>query len=359
MPEIKNLENILSEFYSIRHIKEIENTKNNYRNFSGDENNTKEINKDFELCAIYSDFIRVYIVLLLSCRIENYLFRFGYLYNRLISSSQEKIAIKPDEFRDRLIRQNLELVLYDLVANTEQVSSFRNLFFKYTKDLDGRDDKKTFMAKLITDIVLKELKLKEKGNYKFKDLLGNSKFNNRFINRTWKMFFNVSEENIQKYIDFNALSRLSWFEIFTCLGIRALFTKCMRTWFHPISFKSQLTGKTGIQRYFDGLYTPQIDTDPNVLYFVKFCTLSVTGVSAINNFCTAVQEIEDIVEAEVKGLLYIPGYPTNDTLKMEIFWQDEKKFKLNVLYLEDYYQLFKLWEPSLVQEYILRKTTKI
>jgi hypothetical protein len=178
----------------------------------------------------------------------------------------------------------------------------------------------------------------------------------RYIIMNWMRFLGLSEEAVYACLVPGFFSGLTMRRISYCLGMRALLTYGLEDNFRPFLLSDFYRGRSGLLHLFDGVISfTNTEVSPR-MYLTKTCSLGVTGISIINDFCFALKDIEDIIDKGVGGILFVPGYPTSDTLRMELFWNDLKGVDVTVLYLADFYELFKIWDRERIERFLIEKT---
>ncbi len=177
---------------------------------------------------------------------------------------------------------------------------------------------------------------------------------------SWTRYLNISESSCFGRLAGALGAETRRFSERTCLRIsqtllfRAVFKHLLGSSFDPFAFGDKYEGPSLLPRYFDGFVSLPSGDDIGA-YLLRTSTMETTWVSAIHNFGLAIEDVRNLYPEDIRGILFVPGYPNKDTLKAELFWQNQKKIDITVLYLLDLYELVRMWDDNSCLEYVTRR----
>lgn len=186
---------------------------------------------------------------------------------------------------------------------------------------------------------------------------GQVRIEERDLYLLWGHFLNVSLGSVYAYLTPRAFSDIDFFRIGSALGLRALLAFHFQTDFAPLIRTRPIRGVSGIPRFFDALITLRGESRKARRMLVKTSTFGSTGGSIINDFGVSFEDVKPVLDFEVQGVVFVPGYPNPGTHRAELAWNYQKGNRITVLYLADYFELFRGWEPRFTHEFMSRRTS--
>ncbi|MCB2230294.1 hypothetical protein KQH82_06230 [bacterium] len=235
----------------------------------------------------------------------------------------------------------IALMLRDVILNTEPLTTLQ-----------------TFHDELLADVKVKLTLAHQLGVNAWKQPDYVRSYSNLGL-CSWARYLNISESSCFVRLsgalthETRRFSDRTYLRITQTLFFRAVFTFLFESAFVPLAFGDKYVGSSLLPRYFDGLVT--LPSSDEAVYLLRTSTVDITWVSAINNFGLSVEEVRELYPEDVRGILFVPGYPNRDTLNAELFWQNQRKVDITVLYLLDLYELLRIWNTSDCQEYVTRR----
>jgi hypothetical protein len=234
------------------------------------------------------------------------------------------------------VKNLLGVATRDMIYATEETSMLKQVLPKTLRDTDDR-----------SQWVPEELEYSLQS-----DPTSTDDCNCKDIIHTWVRFLGVSENTAYAHLLKGAFSDMDLLKIVACLALRALLTAQLSSTFHPILLGDALRGVSQVPRYFDGMLSLDGGTlSASMICLVRSSTLEL-GVSAISSFCVALEDASTTSEEQLHGILFIPGFPTSDTLRTELYWRDIRHQRITVLYLADFYELFRIFESENILYYL-------
>jgi len=334
------------ELESFKKIKEIEDSKTKIRQRL-DQKVAAEISQQLDFTRyLYLDFVRVFLMMVDTVCCEE--MRTG----EYPGTNRKGKKAKTQE--EQIARGLVESFFKDLVYNTEQIAALRRVV---QNDINASQGSGFWIPlDFVNDI--SEL-LGPNSNWQDSNFIKTVKDETKseqYIIRNWMHFLNLSEDAVYACLVPGAFSQLTMSRISYCLGLRALLTYCLESSFHPFLLGDFLRGRSGLPRFFDGVIRFTNAEAPSKIYLTKTSSFGTTGISIINDFCFAIRDVQDILDRKAAGILFVPGYPTPDTLKMELHWKDSWEVDVTVLYLADFYELFRIWDSKRIEIFLAERT---
>jgi len=193
---------------------------------------------------------------------------------------------------------------------------------------------------------------------------GNGSLRSELNARTWMHFLNISENSVYLRLKHGSISFLDLIRTLYCLLMRAMLVS---RWydsdvdvegedFIPLGQQEAIPGRSRMLRYFDGFIYLPLNNGDYQHYLLKTSSLGPTSVSIINDFCESLEDIKSTFIENTPGILFVPGYPTSDTISTEIYWRDIRRLYVTVLYLADFYEMFRLWDKSKIEKFLVYRT---
>lgn len=174
----------------------------------------------------------------------------------------------------------------------------------------------------------------------------------------------ISESFVSPYINAKYLASRHYQRLFYCLILQAILIKTFEFDFYPFSYSSStksndLTiGKSGIRRPFDGLLKIE-NVESHTYYLTKFINISISDIDTINMIGISLKDIqENIITStgdNTNCIIFIPSHPTKDSLEHIMYWKNIEHIDINVLYLVDFFEIFRLWEPNKIKRFLIEK----
>ena len=251
-----------------------------------------------------------------------------------------------------LIKELLGEALKSLTYNSDLASSLAKVIREHG---DNFKNPESWLPKSYKKIIKESLKGKRNGSL--------------VPIQSWTRFLGVSENSVYSRLASGPFSYHDLRRIVYCLMMRAFLTFSLRSEvFLQFSFGDYIEGVSHLPRYFDGYLTLESeDKGFERSYIIKTSCIGISGVSMINDFCTSLEDIAPIMDETPGGILFIPGYPTTDTLRAEVYWNHVKHMDITVLYLTDLYEFFRLWnqysaysdtDSRFIEKFLLRRVNE-
>ncbi len=167
----------------------------------------------------------------------------------------------------------------------------------------------------------------------------------------------ISESNVRPFITANIISNLCFRRLIFGLILQAMFINVFKNDFMPMGINSEdsIIGSSGIRRYLDGFLRLTIPNQGEKVFLLKLVNLSIGDTGIICSTGISLKDIKKRVKDEVNSIVFIPGYPTSESLEREIYWRNESRINLNLLYLNDFFEMFKLWKKKDVRRFLIEK----
>lgn len=345
----KNKLSWFEDLEAYKKIRDIENyRRERYQRLGQDGSAATDQGLEFTQC-MYLDFVRVFL------KMNEAVWAEQIMAETKASSKQKTKKLKTYQKQtvDK-INDLLGSFFRYLIYKTEPVLSFKQIVPNEIKVTEHNNlwippDFSTHIQELFKSVLKSQTGDHQK-------ILEDQMESEQNIIRMWMYFLNLSEDAVRIALVPQAFSELRMRQVSYCLAMRALLTYRLLGSFHPLLLGESLRGSSGLPRFFDGTITIlDKKTTPNI-YLTKTSSLGSTGISIINNFCVSLIDVKDILDEKVGGILFLPGYPTPDTLKTELHWRETERLNVTVLYLADFCELFRIWDSKKIERFLMERT---
>lgn len=190
----------------------------------------------------------------------------------------------------------------------------------------------------------------------------------QFEDITWSQYakitiahaLDLNEKNVMPLLNEHFVGDMLIRRLFYCIAFEALLIHFFDPTYYPVGFGEDdaMYGESDIPRYFDGILTLR-ESSSNRSYICKVYSLSISDAMFITNMCTSIRDvrsqIETVLNGELNAIAFVPGYRSSDILERQLYWRGTQEVNLHVFYLEDLFEMFKLWEGNLVRRYIVER----
>jgi len=169
----------------------------------------------------------------------------------------------------------------------------------------------------------------------------------------------ISVHNIKSYLEVNSFGDRVYFRFLYCLLMQALLSRKISDKLYLIDPKESIIGRSGINRKFDGMLKFADGSNSKKYVIMKLINIFSSDISIISNNGLSMydisEEMSDVLGQKTDSIIFIPGFQSKDSLEHILFWQNTFHLNMNVLYLSDFFELFRLWNKEKIIRYLLEK----
>jgi hypothetical protein len=170
----------------------------------------------------------------------------------------------------------------------------------------------------------------------------------------------LEEKNIVPYLNRRIISEIMMRRLAFCLLYESILLKVFDGIYYPLGIDESdaFLGDSNIPRFFDGILRLRGE-DNEVSFLLKNISLSLSDSEYISNLCLSVLDARDKLEAifgkSMNVMAFVPGYRSSDVLSRELYWRTKQNINIHIFYLEDLFDMFRLWDNELIKRFIQEK----
>ena len=187
-------------------------------------------------------------------------------------------------------------------------------------------------------------------------------------NLTWERYahlliahaLDLEEKNIVPYLNRRIISEIMMRRMAFCLLYESILLKVYGSMYYPLGIDESdaFLGDSNIPRFFDGILRLNVD-DNEASFLLKNISLSLSDSEYISNLCLSVLDVRDKLETifgkSMNVMAFVAGYRSSDVLSRELYWRTKQNINIHIFYLEDLFDMFRLWDNKLIERFICEK----
>jgi hypothetical protein len=155
----------------------------------------------------------------------------------------------------------------------------------------------------------------------------------------------VKKENIDIYLHLGEFywSKFALKAILFSLFFRTIFQKVYGKRFKPITMWDSNDNPI----YFDGKIEMGYE---NIQFYLSILSAGHIGTTTMHDLGVDLLRIP--TSDERNALVFVPYYPNPELLQAELYWKTVRKVNLRVLYLQNFFEIFRIWEREHIIKYL-------